>query len=248
MNANQLEQLKQVKEKLSRFMAIHKFALKELETKVDILKEEFQLIHEYNPIEHTNSRLKTPEKIIGKLRRKGLPISFSSIRDNIRDVAGLRITCSFISDIYKLYDMLSNQEDITVLETKDYIKHPKQNGYQSLHMIVEVPVFLSDRKELVCVEVQIRTIAMDFWASLEHKIFYKCDQEVPKQLLTDLKNAALSASKLDQEMERLHLEIAKVRTSIDSENKDGFTSMFIHDESFSLSRTLLEFLDDDRTQ
>jgi putative GTP pyrophosphokinase len=245
LRTNQLDQLKQVKEKLSRFMAIHKFALKELETKVDILKEEFQLIHEYNPIEHTKSRLKSPEKIIEKLYRKGLPISFSSIRNNIRDVAGLRITCSFISDIYHLYDMLSYQKDLTVLETKDYIKQPKPNGYQSLHMIVEVPVFMSDRTEMVCVEIQIRTIAMDFWASLEHKIFYKCDRDVPKQLLKDLKNAAEAASQLDREMERLHREIASIRTSNDEESESELMKLITQNHMFNLPVGIMNFLNDD---
>lgn len=171
MNSLQIEQLKIIRNEITRFMMKYKFALDEIETKMEILKEEFQALHDYSPIEHTKSRLKSPESIMKKLLRKGGNISLRSIEDNIKDIAGLRITCSFITDIYKISDMLQNQSDLTVLNVKDYIKNPKPNGYQSLHLLVEVPVFFSDRVEKVCVEVQIRTIAMDFWASLEHKIF-----------------------------------------------------------------------------
>src|SRR5690606_16916110 len=123
--------------------------------------------------------LKSPESIMNKMIRRGCPFSLQAIRDNIKDIAGMRITCSFVSDIYRISKMLQRQDDLKVLEKKDYIQNPKPNGYRSLHLLVEVPVFLSDRVEQVCVEVQIRTIAMDFWASLEHKIFYKYNKSVP---------------------------------------------------------------------
>lgn len=129
----------------------------------------------------------------------------------MKDIAGMRITCSFISDIYRVFGMLEKQSDIKVLEVKDYIKNPKSNGYKSLHVLLETPVFMSDGKEIVTVEVQIRTIAMDFWASLEHKIFYKYDQSVPEQLLIELKEAADSAFALDQKMERLHNEVKVIK-------------------------------------
>ena len=136
-----MTQLKQLRYDITRFMMMYKFALDELETKVEILKEEFQFLHDYNPIEHTKSRLKSPESIMNKLHRKRLPISIDAIRRNIRDIAGLRITCSFLSDIYRIRDMLVNQRDLTLIDEKDYIAQPKPNGYQSLHLL--------DRKSVV---------------------------------------------------------------------------------------------------
>lgn len=200
--------IKAFKKEMTRFIMAYKFALDEMNTKINILKEEFHYVHDYNPIEHVKSRLKTPESILKKVYRKGYPLSLTSIKDNIQDIAGIRITCSFISDIYELKRMIENQKDIHILECKDYIKKPKPNGYQSMHLIVNIPIFMSDREELIPVEIQIRTIAMDFWASLEHKIYYKYDKEVPANLTDELKEAALAAAALDRKMERLHQEIA----------------------------------------
>jgi len=243
MTPLQAGQLKQIKHDITRFMMMYKFALDELETKIEILKEEFQLLHDYNPIEHTKSRLKSPESIIQKIHRKGGEISFSSIRAKIKDIAGLRITCSFISDIYQVSEMLMKQRDLTVLEVKDYIKHPKPNGYQSLHLLVEVPVFMSDREESVCVEIQIRTIAMDFWASLEHKIFYKYNQAIPASLMKELKDAATSASALDHQMERLHQEI-KIIKDEQPEDTTGMTQLIINNKQYSLPSALLNLIGD----
>jgi len=213
MNLEQISDLRKVKNELTRFIMLYKFALDELETKIAILIQEFQLLHDYNPIEHTKSRIKKPESILRKLKRKGVPISLASIKEHVKDMAGMRIICSFISDIYRISDMLQNQRDITVLEVQDYIKNPKPNGYQSLHLLVEIPVFMSDCEERVCVEVQIRTMAMDFWASLEHKIYYKYKKEVPSYLLQELKTAADTVTALDQKMELIHNEIKKVKAA-----------------------------------
>ncbi|MCM3764366.1 GTP pyrophosphokinase family protein [Neobacillus niacini] len=218
-HAFDIKELKALKVELTRFMMAYKFALDEMNTKINILKDEFNYIHEYNPIEHVTSRLKSPESIYKKVYRKGYEFSLPSIKENIRDIAGIRITCSFMSDIYKLSNMIAKQKDITVVEYKDYIQNPKPNGYQSLHLILQVPIFMSDREELIYVEVQIRTIAMDFWASLEHKIYYKYNQEVPKQMVAELKEAAVMASQLDKKMERLHNEIAEIKQG--DENDDG---------------------------
>ncbi|WP_342507851.1 GTP pyrophosphokinase family protein [Sporosarcina sp. FSL K6-2383] len=204
-------QLNHLKKEVTRFMLAYKFALDEVSTKINILEEEFQLIHEYNPIEHINTRLKTPESIIQKALRKNIGLSLSSIKENMRDIAGIRINCSFNSDIYKLSEMIQKQQDIEVIEYKDYIQNPKPNGYRSLHLILKIPVFMSDRVEHVFVEMQIRTIAMDFWASLEHKIFYKFDKSVPEKMLKELKDAAESANELDQKMENLHREINEIK-------------------------------------
>ncbi len=212
MSTSSIEQLRQIRNKLTRFMMIYKFALQEVETKIDILQEEFQLLHDYNPIEHTKSRLKTPESIMKKLYRKGTVGSMHEIREHIKDIAGIRITCSFVSDIYQISNMLQGQNDLAIITVKDYIQNPKPNGYKSLHLLVKVPVFMSDRQESVYVEVQIRTIAMDFWASLEHKIFYKFNGTVPQRLLDELKEAADSADELDEKMERLHQEVYQIKT------------------------------------
>lgn len=202
------EKLKAFKKEMTRFMMGYKFALDEMNTKIKILQDEFHYIHDYNPIEHVNSRVKSPESILKKVTRKGYPLTLTSIKDNLRDIAGVRITCSFISDIYKLKKMIETQKDIQVIEVKDYIKNPKPNGYQSLHLIVNIPIFMSDREALIPVEVQIRTIAMDFWASLEHKIYYKYDKDIPTKLTNELKEAALTAAALDRKMEKLQKEIS----------------------------------------
>ncbi|MBD0383998.1 GTP pyrophosphokinase [Paenibacillus sedimenti] len=247
MNQLSINQLKQFKHDITRFMMMYKFALDEMETRIEILVQEFEMLHEYNPIEHTKSRLKSPESIVNKLYRKGCDISFPNIRDNIKDIAGLRITCSFISDIYVISEMLKNQSDLKVLEEKDYIKHPKQNGYQSLHLIIEVPVHMSDRREHVCIEVQIRTIAMDFWASLEHKIYYKFTEDnraVPARLLEELKQAAYAASVLDQQMERLHKEIEIIKEEQSDMYDEKLNRIIINNQQFALPQALLGLLDD----
>jgi putative GTP pyrophosphokinase len=199
--------LQAIRTELTRFMMSYKFATDEMMTKVNILKEEFSAIHDYSPIEHVSHRLKTPEGILKKATRKGYPLDLEGIRENIQDIAGIRITCSFISDTYRVLDMLTGQRDITVLQVKDYIQNPKPNGYKSLHLILAIPVFMSDRVQPVTVEVQIRTVAMDFWASLEHKIFYKYDGVVPAALVSELKEAADVANRLDVDMERLHDQV-----------------------------------------
>lgn len=185
----------------------YKFGIDEIMTKISILREEFVETHAYNPIEHVTSRLKTPERLMNKITRKECPATFEHIRESITDIAGVRVVCSFISDTYLIFDMLSSQSDVTVLQVKDYIAEPKPNGYQSLHAIVEVPVFLSDGPRPVVVELQIRTIAMDFWASLEHKIYYKYRDDVPRRLLDQLTEAARAAYTLDATMESLHQEV-----------------------------------------
>ena len=238
-----MEQFKRFKTEITRFLMMYKFALDALETKIEILKEEFSFLHDYNPIEHTKSRIKTPESILNKMYRKRCELSFPSIRGNIKDIAGLRITCSFVSDIYKIRDMLASQSDLTIVETKDYIRNPKPNGYQSLHLIVEVPVFMSDRQERVCVEVQIRTIAMDFWASLEHKIFYKYNESVPPRLLQELKEAADSAAALDKQMERLHHEISELKEERAENGTNGTKRIIIRDQEFQIPAALLEMID-----
>ena len=201
------QELKALRDEFQRFLAEYQFGLREVETKLGILREEFQLLHDYNPIEHVSSRVKTPDSLIDKVVRKGIDPTFEQIREHITDIAGIRVTTSFTKDAYRLFDLLTAQDDITLRDVKDYIAEPKGNGYKSLHAIVEVPVFLSSGRVDVVVEVQFRTIAMDFWASLEHKIYYKYDGAVPDGLLAELQDAAATAAELDARMERLHAEV-----------------------------------------
>lgn len=244
MIENPIEQMKTIQKNLTRFMMMYKFALQEVETKIEILQEEFQLLHDYNPIEHTKSRLKSPESIMNKLYRKGGARSLTEIKSCIQDIAGIRITCSFLSDIYRISQMLQNQKDLNIIAVKDYIKNPKPNGYKSLHLLVEVPVFMSDREELVCVEIQIRTIAMDFWASLEHKIFYKYNESVPARLLADLKTAADTAYELDMKMEQLHLEMDEIKQAHQAES-DGEFQLLIKDQQFRIPENLMRLLSEE---
>lgn len=181
-------------------MFLYNAALKEVETKLEILNDEFQHVHQYNPIEHIKTRIKTPESIVKKLRRYGYETSVENMIKYINDIAGVRLICSFTSDIYRLASMIGNQSDLRVISIKDYIKNPKESGYKSFHMLLAVPVFLSDKVVEAKVEVQIRTIAMDFWASLEHKIYYKFEGHAPEYISEDLKICADMVSELDEKM------------------------------------------------
>ncbi|WP_431806507.1 GTP pyrophosphokinase [Microbacterium paraoxydans] len=202
-----ISEAKELRDQLQRFLREYEFGMREVETKISILRDEFTHDHAYNPIEHVKSRLKSPDSIVEKLARKGVDEpDFDRIRAEITDIAGVRVTCSFVADVYRLFDLLTAQDDVTVRTVKDYIAQPKVNGYKSLHAIIEVPVFLSTGALSVPVEVQFRTIAMDFWASLEHKIYYKFSNQVPSHLVQSLTDAADAAAELDSRMERLHRE------------------------------------------
>ncbi len=186
---------------------LYNSALKEIGTKVDILNDEFQHIHQYNPIEHVKMRVKTSESIVRKLKRKGFEATVQNMQNYVSDIAGVRIICSFTSDIYRIAEMIRNQSDLNILETKDYILFPKESGYKSYHMIVTVPIFLSDSVYDTKVEIQIRTVAMDFWASLEHKMNYKFDSNVPEHIKQELYDCAKMVSDLDERMLKLNEEI-----------------------------------------
>lgn len=181
-------------------MFLYNAALKEVGTKLEILNDEFQHVHQYNPIEHIKTRIKTPESIVKKLKRNGYETSIENMVKHVNDIAGVRLICSFTSDIYRLAEMIGNQSDLKVLAIKDYIKNPKSSGYKSYHMLVSVPVFLSDSVVETKVEIQIRTIAMDFWASLEHKIYYKFEGHAPEYISQDLKECADMIATLDDRM------------------------------------------------
>lgn len=196
-------------ENWTELMLIYTSALKQIETKLEILNEEFQHVHQYNPIEHIKFRLKTSESIVKKLKKHGYESTLDNMVKYVNDIAGVRVICSFTSDIYRLADILSNQRDIRVISVKDYIVNPKPSGYKSYHMIVTVPVYLSDRILDTKVEIQIRTVAMDFWASLEHKMNYKFEGNAPEHLKRDLVECAKIVSQLDERMLLLNEEVQK---------------------------------------
>ncbi len=186
---------------------VYNSALKEINTKLEILNDEFQHVHQYNPIEHIKSRIKSPESIVKKLRKNGYESTIENMVKQVNDVAGIRIICSFTSDIYRIAEMLINQNDIKVISVKDYIRNPKASGYKSYHLIVTLPVFLSDRIVEAKVEIQIRTVAMDFWASLEHKIHYKFEGNIPEHIKEELIECSMMVSELDAKMMDLNDEV-----------------------------------------
>lgn len=182
-------------------------AMLEVKTKLDVLNSQLGVEHESSPFESIHCRIKTPSSVVEKLKRRGFPITLNSIEENLNDVAGIRVICSFIDDIYSLSERLCAQDDVKVIEVKDYIKNPKENGYRSLHLILEIPIFLLNEKKFMRVEVQFRTIAMDFWASLEHKVRYKkeiCDAEA---ISSELKACAEEINALDVRMQEIKRKI-----------------------------------------
>lgn len=189
---------------------VYNAALKQVNTKLEILNDEFQHVHQYNPIEHIKSRIKTSESIVKKLKRHGYESNIENMVKYVNDIAGIRIICSFTSDIYQIAEMVRLQNDIRVIAVKDYIRNPKPSGYKSYHMLVTVPVFLSDRTVDVKVEIQIRTVAMDFWASLEHKINYKFEGNAPEHVKEELIECSRMVSDLDNRMQMLNEEIKEL--------------------------------------
>ena len=192
-----------------KVMMMYNCAIREVRTKFEVLNDELSTMDNRNPIEMIKSRVKKPESIVGKLMRRNLAINMENIMGEIHDVAGIRVICSFVDDIYKVADMLSAQDDVTVLQVKDYIKNPKENGYRSYHMIIEIPVFFSNVKQSIKVEVQLRTIAMDFWASLEHSMKYKKDIKNSEEIADELKKCADLISDTDFKMQEINNKINK---------------------------------------
>lgn len=210
----------------SQAILLYTSALKEFNTKLEILSNEFQLTFKYNPIEHISSRIKSPESIARKIRHKQKELTVENIVKYVNDVAGIRIICSFTSDIYRIADMITKQNDVQVLKVKDYIATPKPNGYMSYHMIVTVPIFLSNSVIPTKVEIQIRTIAMDFWASLEHKIYYKFEGSAPARIRTELKQCADIVNFLDQKMMSINEEVQKYNEDTSWQDKEHLYETF----------------------
>ena len=202
---------------LQEFMALQQLydaGIKEVRTKLEILDDEFKIKHDHNPIHHMEYRLKSVNSILGKLEKRGLEVSLDSIVTNLTDIAGVRVICNYVSDVYKIADLLIKQSDIKLIAKKDYIKHTKENGYRSLHLVVEVPIFLAEKVQPTTVEIQIRTIAMDFWASLEHHLRYKADNEVPDGVRDELIECAKTISNLDYKMQGIHEELNKPKKKV----------------------------------
>ncbi len=194
--------------RFEEMMLYNKCAIKEIQTKLEILNDELSLKTNRNPIDSITSRLKRPRSIVEKMKKNGWPITVESVEQNLNDVAGVRVICSFLEDIYSVADMFTKQDDINVLIRKDYIKEPKDNGYRSLHLIVEVPIFLSDKSMMRRVEVQIRTIAMDFWASLEHQVKYKKGIANADKIVEELADCANVIALTDQKMQDIFEQIS----------------------------------------
>lgn len=188
-------------------MAYYRCAMMEVETKFRVLNEAFSLEYDRNPIESIKSRLKSPENIVNKILSRGYPLTTESIEENINDIAGVRVICSFPSEIYMLADALLRQDDVTLLQRKDYIENPKENGYRSLHLIISTPIFLHDKKRMMKVEVQLRTLAMDLWASTEHKIRYKKEVAIPERISEELRACAEISMELDKRLEQIRHDV-----------------------------------------
>lgn len=189
---------------LLRMEQLYEAGIKEIRTKLEILDSEFKVKYDHNPIHHIESRLKKPESIIKKAIDKDVTLTKKEIMRHIHDIAGIRVICNYIDDVYVVAQLLINQDDIKLIKIKDYIQNPKDNGYRSLHLVLEVPIFLAEGVQPIHVEVQLRTIAMDFWASLEHKLKYKTDNNVPEDIKKELIQCAMSISELDYKMQSIH--------------------------------------------
>ena len=208
-------------------MVKYNCAIREVKTKLEVLNDDLRIKNGRTPIESISYRIKKPASILKKMQKKGYKLSVASIKDNLNDIAGIRVVCSFIDDIYSVAEILTYQDDVTVLEVKDYIKNPKENGYRSYHMILEIPVFFSDKKEPIRVEVQIRTIAMDFWASLEHQLKYKQEVKNEKVIVEKLCHCANIISHVDNEMQN-------IRNDIEENSTDKESTLFEKFEKISL--------------
>ncbi len=205
-----LKSIQELSDSYLQMQCRYQSAIREVRTKLENLDEEFHLRHKRNPIHHMQSRLKTVQSITEKLQRRNLPVSFASAAENLYDIAGIRVICSYISDIYTVADLLKNQDDIVLIKEQDYITSPKKNGYRSLHLVVQVPVFLAEGKVWVPVEVQIRSIAMDLWASLDHQLRYKEPQRIPKELSAELLRTAKDMAEIDLRMQRIYNMVEKL--------------------------------------
>ncbi|MBP3562230.1 MAG: GTP pyrophosphokinase family protein [Treponema sp.] len=210
INSEKKEDFYKATLEFKEIMMIYESAIKMIETKLEVLNKEYKITGQRNPIDSVRSRIKTPVSIINKLEKRNLPITFSSMTENLCDIAGVRVICPYISDIYTTKDILLKQPDITLLNEKDYIQNPKESGYRSLHIVVGVPVYLSNTEHNVKVEIQLRTIAMDFWASLEHELRYKTKSSVSESIKRELFRCAETIAMTDRQMEQIAMELQTI--------------------------------------
>ncbi|MHC1721810.1 MAG: GTP pyrophosphokinase family protein [Aminipila sp.] len=203
-NQSNEEEIKHVLTAYAKINKNYTAAIREVKTKLENLDDDFQLLHKHNPIHHMQSRVKSPESILEKLDRKGYELDSRKIYKQLLDIAGIRVICHYVDDIYTLVELLKKQDDLTVIKEVDYIKNPKPNGYRSFHLVVEIPVFFVNRAENIPVEIQIRTMAMDFWASLEHQLRYKSQGEIPKFISDELKECSENIANSDLQMQKIH--------------------------------------------
>ena len=217
---NETAQLYRSYQDFLQFEHLYSSAVREIQTRLEVLNEEFSVRYDHNPIHHVESRLKSTGSIIEKLRRKGLEISMESAKKNINDIAGIRVVCCYIDDVYRVEEMLLRQSDMELVKRQDYIETPNYNGYRSLHLDLRVPIYLSDRTESVLVEVQLRTVAMDFWASLEHKIYYKFEGNAPDYISRDLRECSGIVSMLDAKMLQLNEAILEAKAAQEEQEGD----------------------------
>lgn len=203
----------QTRKDFEELLMMYAGAIREVRTKLEVLNDEFQIKSRRNPIRYINSRIKKPSSILEKLYRRNYPVTLESLKENMHDIAGIRVICAYGSDIYAIAEMLMKQDDVMVLMVKDYIQNPKPNGYRSLHLVIEIPVFFSDRKQFMKVEVQIRTMAMDFWASLEHQLRYKTEGKPSEEISNELRDCAEIIHETDARMESIYKKMQTIKSS-----------------------------------
>ena len=215
--------LESMRKEYAQIQGVYAAAIREINARLQTLNQEFSFQHRHNPIHHLESRVKTLPSIIKKLKTTGFPVSISSAKKNLHDIAGVRVVCRYVADIYRIADLLLAQDDISLILEKNYIKNPKPNGYRSLHIVVDVPVYLSQGKLYIPVEIQIRTVAMDFWATLEHGIRYKATEEVPQSIIDELRECADVITETDYKMQDIFQALQRVH-DVDESYRDEVVS------------------------
>ena len=215
MNVSEGVLMEDLRREYAKIEGIYEAAIREINARLQTLDDEFSLKHQHNPIHHLESRVKSLNSVVRKLHEAGTPISVDNAKKTLHDIAGVRVVCRYVDDIYRIADLLLKQDDISLILEKDYIRRPKPNGYRSLHIVVDVPVYMSQGKLYIPVEIQIRTVAMDFWATLEHGIRYKATDEVPQRIVDELRNCADVITETDYKMQEIFRALQMVHDKTD---------------------------------
>lgn len=217
MNLSPNMAMEELRREYAKIQGVYAAAIREINARLQTLDSEFSMRHRHNPIHHIESRVKTLNSIVMKLHNTGYPISISSAKKNLHDIAGVRVVCCYVDDIYRIANLLLSQDDISLIMEKDYIKNPKANGYRSLHIVVDVPVYVSQGKLFIPVEIQIRTVAMDFWATLEHGIRYKSTEDIPQSIVDELRSCADVITETDYKMQEIFKVLQKVHDKVEEQ-------------------------------